>query len=183
MSLKSILKKNRAVIKFLIVFFGTYFILALLYQGYLKYFPSENFYPDYITHQVALQSHQLIEWMGYETYIVKHPSNPSMVLAIKDKYVARIIEGCNSVSVIILFLAFIVAFSKGWKETLVFIIIGGLLIYIFNLIRIALLTLGLYFYPQYGDFMHEILFPLFIYGFVFFLWIFWVRHYQKSKKG
>ena len=181
MSLKSVIKANAAVIKFLIIFFGSYLTLALLYQGYLKYFSSEIFYPDYITHQVAKQSHQLIEWMGYEAYVVKTPNNPSMLLAIRDEYVARVVEGCNSVSVIILFLSFIVAFAKGWKETLFFIFIGGLLIYILNLIRIALLTLGLYFYPQYSEFMHEILFPLFIYGVVFFLWIYWVRTYKKEN--
>ncbi len=181
MGLKQILKKNKAVIKFLLVFFGSYLILALTYQAYLKYFPSDQFYPDYITHQVAQQSYELIGAMGYETYIVKHPNNPSMLLAVKDQYVARIIEGCNSVSVIILFLSFILAFSKGLKETLVFILIGSLLIYLLNLVRIALLTLGLYFYPKYGDFMHEILFPLFIYGVVFILWIYWVNRYKKRK--
>lgn len=181
MGLKRVIKKNKAVLKFLLVFFGSYLVLALLYQAYLKYFPSTNFYPDYITHQVAQQSHKLIEWLGYETYIVKHPNNPSMLLAIKDEYVARIIEGCNSVSVIILFLSFILAFSKGIKETLIFILFGGIIIYILNLIRIALLTLGLYFYPQYGEFMHEVLFPLFIYGVVFLLWLYWVRSYKKNK--
>ncbi|MBS3738798.1 exosortase family protein XrtF [Mesohalobacter halotolerans] len=181
MGLKHIIKKNKAVIKFLLVFFGSYLILALLYQAYLKYCPSEEFYPDYITHQVAHQSYKLIDVLGYETYIVKHPDNPSMLLAIKDQYVARIIEGCNSVSVIILFLSFILAFSKGFKETIFFIFIGGLLIYALNLVRIVLLTLGLYFYPQYGDFMHEILFPLFIYGVVFLLWLYWVNKYKKHK--
>lgn len=181
MGLKRIIKKNKAVVKFLLVFFGSYLILALLYQAYLKYFPSDQFYPDYITHQVAQQSHALIKTLGYEAYIVKHPSNPSMLLAVKDEYVARIIEGCNSVSVIILFLSFVLAFSKGFKETSIFILIGGLLIYSLNLIRIVLLTLGLYFYPQYGDFMHEILFPLFIYGVVFLLWLYWVNKYKKGK--
>jgi len=178
--IKALLKKNKAVIKFLLVFFGSYIVLTLIYQAYLKYFPSEQFYPDYITHQVAQQSYNLIDVLGYETYIVKHPRKPSMVLAVKDKYVASIIEGCNGISVIILFLAFIFAFSKGFKQTFIYSSLGILLIYILNLIRIVLLTLGLYFYPQYGDFMHEVLFPLFIYGVVFMLWVLWIRNYKKT---
>jgi exosortase family protein XrtF len=178
--IKEIIKKNKAVIKFLSVFFGSYIVLALIYQAYLKYYPSEQFYPDYITHQVAQQSYHLIDMLGYETYITKHPRKPSMVLAVNDKYVASVIEGCNGVSVIILFLSFILAFSKGLKQTLIYSILGILLIYILNLIRIALLTLGLYYYPQYSNFMHEVLFPLFIYGVVFMLWILWIRNYKKT---
>lgn len=181
MGLKSIVENNKAVIKFIAVFFGSYIILALLYQAYLKYVPSENYHPDYITEQVAYQSYYLIDALGYETYIVKHPEVSSMLIAVKEKYLVRVIEGCNSVSVIILFLSFILAFWKGLKPTLIFIFIGGLLIYVFNVTRIALLTLGLYFYPEYGDLLHDILFPLFIYGLVFLLWIFWVRNYKKQQ--
>ncbi len=180
MKIKSVLRKNKAVIKFLLVFFGSYIILTLAYQAYLKYYTSEKFYPDYVTHQVAKQSYHLIDMLGYETYIAKHPRKPSMVIAVKDKYVASIIEGCNGLSVIILFLSFILAFSKGFKKTSIFIISGILLIYVLNLIRIVLITLGLYFYPEYKELLHEVLFPLFIYGVVFLLWVYWVRNYKKT---
>ena len=42
------------------------------------------------------------------------------------------------------------------------------MIYVLNLFRIALLTLGLYFYPEHKALMHDILFPIFIYGVVFY---------------
>jgi exosortase family protein XrtF len=180
MDLKSIIKKNKAVIKFLLVFFGTYIILALLYQAYLKYIPWENYYPDYITQKVAEQSYEVIDLLGYETYINKHSRLPQMQLWVREKAVVRIIEGCNSISVIILFLSFIVAFNKGFKKTFLYIVLGSSLIYVLNIIRIALLTLGLYFYPEYRDFMHDIFFPLFIYGVVFFLWLYWIKNYKKK---
>jgi exosortase family protein XrtF len=180
MSLISTIKKNKAVLKFLLVFFGTYIILALLYQAYIKYVTWENYYPDYVTHKVAEQSYHVIDFLGYETYINKNSKLPQMQLWIKDKPVVRIIEGCNGISVIILFLSFIVAFNKGFKKTLLFILFGSVLIYALNVIRIALLTLGLYFYHEYSDFLHDILFPLFIYGVVFLLWVYWVKNYKKS---
>ena len=164
----------------MLVFFGTYIILALLYQAYIKYVTWENYYPDYVTHKVAEQSYHVIDFLGYETYINKNSKLPQMQLWVKEKPVVRIIEGCNSISVIILFLSFIVAFNKGFKKTFLFILFGSLLIYALNVIRIALLTLGLYFYPEYGDFLHDILFPLFIYGVVFSLWLYWVKSYKKS---
>lgn len=182
MGLKSIFRQNKAVLKFLAVFFGSYIILALLYQAYLKFIPFENYYPDYFTYQVAKQSYLIIDALGYETYFMKHPELPNMLIAIKDRYLVRIIEGCNSLSVIILFLSFILAFNKGFKKTFLYILFGSVLIYVLNLWRIALLTLGLYFYPQHKDFMHDILFPLFIYGVVFLLWLLWVRNYKQKEK-
>lgn len=180
MNLKSILKNNKAVIKFLVIFFGTYIVLALLYQAYLKFIPWENYFPDYITHQVAEQSYQVIDFLGFETYINKNPKLPQMQLWVEEKPVVRIIEGCNSISVIILFLSFIVAFNRGIIKTLIFIFSGSILIYFLNVIRIALLTLGLYYYPEYKDFLHDIFFPLFIYGVVFLLWLFWIKNYKKN---
>ena len=182
MGIKSIIKQNKAVVKFLLIFFGSYIILALLYQAYLRFIPFENYHPDYVTHQVAKQSYWIIDALGYETYFVKHPEINNMMLAINDKYVVRIIEGCNSLSVIILFMSFILAFGKGFKKTFLFILFGSILIYVLNLWRIALLTLGLYFYPEYKTLMHDIFFPLFIYGVVFLLWIYWVKNYQKPQK-
>nr|WP_311195767.1 hypothetical protein [Antarcticibacterium sp. 1MA-6-2] len=58
---------------------------------------------------------------------------------------------------------------------------GGVIIYVMNIVRIALLSIGIYEYPRYAEFMHSILFPLVIYGTVFVLWIFWVRIYSNNS--
>ena len=181
MSLKSIFKKNKAVIKFLLLFFGTYIVLALAYQAYLKYGSTDDYHPDYLTHKVAEQSYLVIETLGYETYINKHTHYDAMLIWVRGKPIVRIIEGCNGISVIILFLSFIVAFHKSLKSTLIYIITGSVLIYVLNILRIALLTLGLYFYKDYGDFLHDIVFPLFIYGVVFLLWLIWIKNYKKKQ--
>lgn len=180
MGLKAVIQDNKAVIRFLGLFFGSYIVLTLVYQAYLKYLPSESYFPDFITHQVAEQSFQVIKFLGYNTFITKDPNSPSMLIGIENDYIVRIIEGCNSISVIILFIAFILAFWKGPKATLVYIFIGGLLIYLFNVLRVALLTLGLHHYPDYNDLLHNILFPLIIYGFVFLLWLLWIKNYKKT---
>lgn len=182
MGLKSIIKNNEAVIKFLGLFFGGYIILTLVYQAYLKYLPLENYYPDYITHKVAEQSYEVIKLMGYATFITKDPESPSMLIGINNDYVVRIIEGCNSVSVIILFASFILAFWKTAKSTLIYIFAGCVIIYVINFFRIALLTIALYSYPEYNDLLHDILFPLFIYGVVFLLWLYWIKNYKKPVK-
>ena len=95
---------------------------------------------------------------------------------------ARVIEGCNAVSVMILFAAFVFAFSTQWKKTLLFILFGIVLIHVLNVIRIALLSFALYYYPQYEEILHGTIFPLFIYGVVFVLWILWVTKFSGYVK-
>lgn len=178
-----IFKKNKAVIRFLGVFFGSYISLAILYHLYLDYGKSEIYFPEPITHIVALQSESMVNFFGYDTILIpSHLNNPSMSLAINGQFIVRVVEGCNAVSVIILFLSFILAFKKNWKSTILFILAGSTLIYAFNVLRIALITIGLYEFPQHKVLMHDILFPLFIYGFVFLLWIFWIRNYKANKE-
>jgi len=181
MPIKDIIKSNKAVLKFLLVFFGSYTVLALLYQLFLNYVNFEGYYPDIITHHVATQSYNVIDLLGYDASIFKDPKSPSMLIAINGETVVRVIEGCNSISVIILFLSFVLAFFRGFKSTLVFIAIGAVTIYMFNILRVAFLVLGLYFYEDYGDFLHDILFPLVIYGVVLVLWLIWIRKYKTDK--
>lgn len=178
----NLIKKNKAVLKFLGVFFGTYLVFSLIYNFYLNNFTSEIYYPEFITHTVALQSQELIEAFGYTTKIIKSTKDPSMRIGINGQYLVRIIEGCNAVSVMILFMAFILAFKTTWKKTLVYIFSGIAIIYALNLIRIALLTIALYEYPEYENFLHGTVFPAIIYGVVFLLWFIWVRNFKPKSK-
>jgi exosortase family protein XrtF len=114
--------------------------------------------------------------------IVKSISSPSLEVWYNKKYTLRIIEGCNAVSVIILFISFIVAFSGKFKTTFYFILSGVLLIYILNVIRIALLAVLLFKFPENEHILHGVFFPLIIYGLVFVLWVIWVNKFSKYAK-
>ena len=96
-----------------------------------------------------------------------------------QKYVARIIEGCNAVSVVILFISFVVAFSGKLKPTLLFIFGGSLFVYVLNVVRIAILSVLMFHFPKQEPFLHGVLFPLYIYGVVFILWLIWVRKFSR----
>ena len=156
-----------------------YVVLSVVYKLYLQYSDGSKFYPDYVTNLVSLQSKSLLNTMGYSTQVLPHPDEPSMKVILNGEFIGRIIEGCNSVSVIILFLSFIVAFSGKLKTTFFYILSGSVLIYIVNLLRIVILSVGLYKYPDYADVLHTVIFPGIIYGMVFLLWIFWVNRFSK----
>jgi exosortase family protein XrtF len=136
-----------------------------------------------MTNLVANQTNALLNSIGYDANVLPHPKEPSMKVIINGKFVARVIEGCNAVSVIILFLSFIVAFAGKFKTTLFYCFAGSIIIYAFNLIRIAVLSVGLYHYPWRREIMHEVIFPMLIYGTVFILWMIWVNRFSKAVKA
>ncbi|WP_442846531.1 exosortase family protein XrtF [Leeuwenhoekiella sp. H156] len=177
-----LIRKYKSVLSFILTFLGVYLVLTFSYAMYLKYAQSEVYYPDYITHRVAEQSESLVNMIGYRGEIEPHPNEASMKLYVNDLFVARVVEGCNAVSVMILFAAFILAFYQGLRPTLLFILGGGVLIYSINIIRIALLSIGLYQYPDYKDLLHDVVFPGIIYGLVVVLWLFWIRRFKGQMK-
>lgn len=180
--MKTLLKKYKSVVKFILTFLLVYLVLSLSYKVYLDYSVGKSYYPDYLTHLVARQTEALINTLGYKAEIINHPDEPSIKLIINGKYVARAVEGCNSLSVIILFISFMVAFAGRLKPTALYILAGSVLIYSVNLMRIVILSIGLYHYPWRREILHTVIFPLIIYGLVFLLWMFWVNRFSKFKK-
>ncbi len=158
-----------------------YGLLTFAYKLYLDYSNGLVYYPDYFTHLVAKQTNDLLQVFGYDSEIIKHPDEPSMKLIINGKYLARVVEGCNSISVIILFVSFIIAFAGKFKTTFFYILVGSVLIYMVNLFRIVILSTGLYHYPWRKEELHTVIFPLIIYGMVFLLWMFWVNRFSNIK--
>lgn len=165
----------------MVFFIGSYLALAILYSIYLKVSENGTFFPDYITNLVAKQSAAVLEGFGYDTYLYADTIDQGMLIAIDEKYIVNIVEGCNAISVIILFMAFIIAFAEKFKKTLLFIFAGSVLIYVVNILRIVLLTVALYKYPQYEKILHSVIFPAVIYGMVFILWMIWVRMLKPNN--
>ena len=103
------MKKHKNVVIFLIRFFATYFILFALYASYLQQSQQREgaFKTASLTTMVADQTVVLLDFLDYNSGAYQHKKELSVKLLVKGKYTARVIEGCNSLSIIILFIAFI----------------------------------------------------------------------------
>ena len=178
--MKKYLILYRPFLIFLAKFFLTYLVLSLIYQGYLSRFDTHAV--DGITELVAKNTVQLVTLFEDDFYIKQISYTSYIMFYYNQQAVARMIEGCNAISVIILFISFVVSFSGKLKSTLLFILGGSVFVYILNIIRIALLCLALYWFPEQQSLLHEIVFPLFIYGVVFILWVVWVNKFSLYAK-
>ena len=165
---------------FIGTFFITYILMAIIYKFYLDSFDKNDV--DGFTSVVGSHVWQVMNFFNCDIKILKSELNPYFEVWYNKKYVVRIIEGCNAVSVIILFVSFVIAFSGKFKTTLVFILFGILFIYILNIIRIALLSILMFHFPEREHILHGVLFPLIIYGLVFILWIIWVNKFSRYAK-
>ncbi|PXY45317.1 exosortase family protein XrtF [Flavobacterium hydrophilum] len=178
--MKKYLVQFKPFLIFIGTFFATYILLAVIYKSYLNSFESNDV--DEITRVVGYNVDFLMRIFNSDIIIQKSISDPWLEVWYNKTYVIRIVEGCNAVSVIILFISFVIAFSGKFKTTLLFILSGTLFIYILNVVRIALLAILLFRYPEKVHLLHSVLFPLIIYGLVFVLWVLWVNKFSKYAK-
>ncbi|TBX69579.1 exosortase family protein XrtF [Flavobacterium silvisoli] len=176
--MKDLLLQYKPFLLFLGKFLLTYLVLTILYQAYLNRFDVAKSEVDTFTQWVAGQTETVLSWVDDQSFIMPHQSEPSVKLFYHNKYVSRIIEGCNAVSVMILFVAFVIAFTGKFRSTVLFVFFGIVLIHVLNVGRIALLSIALYHFPQYEQLLHGVVFPLIIYGVVFLLWVIWVNKFS-----
>lgn len=166
------------VLKILLRFVVIYIVLVLLYQFYLNNY--ENEVVDPFTRSVAVQVASLQNFLGFPTDLVDHFKLHSVLFRTDGKFTTRMVEGCNVISVAILFSAFVFAFYKGGK-TFFFVFGGLILLHILNVFRIALLNIIYIKYPQYEKMSHDYLFPSIIYGGVIILWLVWIQFFALRK--
>lgn len=176
----SLLRPYIPVFKFVATFGVIYIVLSLIYYFYLQQDYVGLSYPDPVTSQVTYQTQQLLIFLGQDARIMNVSNDPSVYMYFNKEIVYRVIEGCNAVSVIILFVAFILAFAKAWKKTLFFVLFGIAFIHVVNILRLAALAAIKFYYPEYNHISHDIIFPAVIYGSVILLWIYWLKSPNKD---
>ncbi len=166
-------------LKFIGTFLLAFILLTFLYHWYLSGYEKNQI--DGITRLVASHVEKVLQVFDSNSAVV-YDNKTKISILMHQKEVARIIEGCNAISVVILFVSFVMAFAGRLSTTLFFLLGGSVLMYVLNVIRIAVLSVLLYRFPAYEHLLHGVIFPLFIYGVVFILWFIWVNYFSSYAK-
>lgn len=165
------LNEFKPALRFLLIFLSVYFVLNLVYGLWIESLGSQ---PDFATQWVSSQSALLANGMGYEAQAVPNPDGPTIRMMSGDRVILNVFEGCNGLNVVIVFLAFILAFGGSVRKRGWFIPAGILVIHLFNLGRIMILYFLSYTGSNYFHYFHKYFFTAVIYGAVFFLWWLWI---------
>lgn len=170
----------KPVLKILLRFLVIYLVMVFLYQCYLNGFSGKGLDP--VSKWVANQATAAQRVFGYDSVMVDgKPHQETSWFYVGGQYVSRMVEGCNAISVMVLFLAFVFAFYSG-KKTFLFAIGGLVFLHVVNVLRIAGLNLLLLEMPQYGKIGHDYFFPAIIYGSVVALWLIWIKFFALKNK-
>ena len=164
----------KILLRFLIIYIG----LVLLYQFYLNYYQDDVVDP--FTRWVAMQVAWVQDLLGFPTVLVDSMKLHSVFFRLSGVYTTRMVEGCNAISVLILFCSFIFAFYKG-KITFFYTIVSVVLLHVINVWRIALLNIVYLKCPEYEKVSHDYIFPAIIYGGVVALWLIWIQFFALKR--
>lgn len=164
------------VLKILLRFILIYVVLIFLYQLYLNSQTGLDSASVFVGNQVCFVQQSL----GIPSELRLVPEAKTAYFVMNGQHPTRMVEGCNAISIMILFLSFIFAFYKG-KTTLVFAAVGLVLLYIMNVLRIAGLNMLYFQSPEYFEIGHQYLFPAVIYGTVVILWLVWIKFFALKR--
>ncbi|UZT96612.1 exosortase family protein XrtF [Chryseobacterium fluminis] len=174
------LKDFKPVLGILFRFIMMYLVLLFAYQFYLNSFEKSGLDP--FSRLIAGQVRHIQNFIGFPTRLYNDVTGSQVWFYVKNGYATRMVEGCNAISVMILFLSFIFAFYKG-SRTFIFAFVGLILLYIMNLLRIVGLNVVMTDYKQYGKAVHDFVFPAVIYGSVVVLWLVWIKLFALKNEN
>lgn len=106
--------------------------------------------------------------------------NPDNILSYKNGNSVQIIWACTGLKQAYIFLC-IIAFNRGpWQKKLVFIPLGFLAIYIFNIFRIAFIAASIENHPDWFEFLHLYAFKYTFYLIIFAMWVIWEEKFATK---
>ncbi len=174
------MKKYKPLIYFLLKFFITYFVLTLGYDYYLKqtqHTKEGNSKSDPYTKEVARESSIVYNILYENAQVIQDEKNPYMNFFVGNYKVALINEGCNSISIMIIMIAFITAFGVKILPTVLYTLFGILFVHTVNIMRISILSRVIFTESPYIKLMHDVFFPGVIYGSVILICILWIQFF------
>jgi exosortase family protein XrtF len=137
---------------------------------------------DWLTLQVALQSVDFLQLLGKNSYLQTEINR----LILEGQGAVYVTKACNGLSLGALFIGFIFSAPGRWWHKAVFILVGSLLIFYSNVLRVGLLAINYIKNPETFDFNHKYTYALAVYALVFLLWMIWVNRFtnvtQKPEK-
>ncbi|MCK0200465.1 exosortase family protein XrtF [Ornithobacterium rhinotracheale] len=177
------LKEFKPALWLIAKFFIAYIVLTLLYSQYLQHFSELKQIADPFTAWVAESTAQVMQWLGFNANSEQIAGETFRRFLLNGRYVCIINEGCNAIAIMIIFVSFIIAFSKRFLPSFLFSVGGVILLHLTNITRIAILNYIFAYHAEYSELAHDYLFPAIIYGMVVVLWIIWIVFFVLKNKN
>lgn len=173
--MKSFLKSDIAVFLFKVI--CIYFLWYLVYEIWLL---PNGYIDEPLSKNIASVSAGILSFLGENVFYY------GRVVGIIGTPGGEIVDGCNGIAAIGLFLGFIFAYPGAWRPRFYFSIFGIAVIYLVNVARIVFLSYIQLYWPQGFDFMHDYSTTTIFYIVIFILWMIWANYGEplpSNKQG
>jgi exosortase family protein XrtF len=173
-------KDFRPALFFVFKFVLIYILGNMLYGLFIQaYRPG----PDPVTELATRQTVHIVGWFTTDVSAESLATEPVVSVSHSGRIILRVFEGCSGLNVMIVFVAFLVAFGGQPRQMLIFGMVGIALIHVGNLARIVLLFYTASWWPMLFYYFHKYLFTACLYLLVFALWYVWISWSKKRMRS
>lgn len=158
--------------KFLIKVVCIYFVWYLIYELWIL---PNGYIDEPLSKNIASVSAGILSFFGEDLFYYER------VVGIIGTAGAKIVNGCNGISAIGLFVGFILAYPGAWMPRIFFSLLGICVIYLVNVSRIVLLVYMQFHWPQLFEFTHDYSTTAIFYVVIFILWMIWTNYGEPMK--
>lgn len=117
----------------------------------------------------------LLRILDYE--LLPEPGGTDRYIGVQGGSLLWIGDRCDGLSVMVVFMLFILAFPGPGKHKTWFMLAGTLIIHAINALRVAALCIVATIDYELFNFQHDYTFQVIVYGCVVLLWFFWVKRF------
>lgn len=168
---------SKTTFKFIALVVATYAVGLLIYDLWIL--PKTSF-DESLIHLLVSCSEPILQWFGY--VLLPHQSDWHNTIHIQGSNGVWISSNCDGFALIWVFSAVLFYLPGRWKHKGVYLVLGSLVIEIFNVFRIISLAIIEHHFPQSLAFNHDYTFTVLVYSAVVALWYLWLRKFQFVGK-
>ncbi len=154
------------LVRFIFKALGFFLVWYIVYELWLL---PNGALDEWVSVNIISNCAGILNWLGYDIF------SYNRVIGIYGHPGIEVVDGCNGIAAIGLFLGFIIAYPGNSVRRLSFSVIGIGIIYIVNVLRISILTITQVEWPAFFDFTHDYSTTTIFYITIFLMWMIWVN--------
>lgn len=144
-------------------------IYLIWYVGYELFILPDGRIDRWLSLNIISVSGGILEMLGYNVYVA------GRIIGIDESAGIMLVNGCNGLEAIGLFLGFVIAYPGDNIKRITFIVIGMMAIYLVNVLRIVVLTITQVYWADFFHFTHDYSTTAIFYMVIFILWMIWAN--------
>jgi len=167
--IKPFLSLKHPITRFCLLFL----VLLVVFSFLLSLEPVKHYFYNPVTTLIASQAAWILKVLGQKVYA-------SGMTISGEGFSVKILANCNAVFEITLFLSAVIAFPALLKDKLAGGVLGTILIYLLNLLRVVILFLIGVYSPQFFEGTHIYVAQSIFIVIVAIFWLFWADKCVRS---